>query len=387
MERALIDVLLYAHDGRGLGHISRTVAIGLALRRLFPELRVAVVTGSTHAEFLKCGVALEIIKLPSYSVCVSDGRSLECQSALNLAPVTLTRLRSALLRDLVEATRPRCILVDHIPDGKNGELASSQGGRRCSSIWVLGLRAIPGTPNEIWGTKSLEALEQHYSEVMWYGDSTILNTPSLFTLPPFRGLRMTEIGYVSRAWELERHGILFRPKQKSGCTVALSWQAENESDLLDHIQEAIRRIPLLRPARIFVGARHGGSGPHEGANAQSAVLRGRDYLLALARSRVFLTFGGYNSLTDAMWSRTRTVVLCRDMADQEQRLHVDALRRFTDNLYWPIRIHAANHRLLCEQFATALASRPSFGNVSIDGSEVAALRLASLCKKGRKTIS
>jgi len=45
MDNQRLDILLYGHDGRGLGHVSRSVAIGLALRRLYPHLKICVITG------------------------------------------------------------------------------------------------------------------------------------------------------------------------------------------------------------------------------------------------------------------------------------------------------------------------------------------------------
>ena len=80
-----IDVLLYAHDGRGLGHVSRSIAIGLSIRRLFPELKIALITGSPYAQMLTNQLPLEIIKLPSYNVKVQNGESYGAKNNINSA--------------------------------------------------------------------------------------------------------------------------------------------------------------------------------------------------------------------------------------------------------------------------------------------------------------
>ena len=70
-----VDYLLYAHDGRGLGHVSRTTAVGLALKRLYPEARVLLITGSAKTHIMVGRGALDWIKLPSYQTVLTAGAS------------------------------------------------------------------------------------------------------------------------------------------------------------------------------------------------------------------------------------------------------------------------------------------------------------------------
>ena len=51
-QAARLDVLIYAHDGRGLGHASRSIGVGMALRRLYPELKVLFVSGCSLSQEL-----------------------------------------------------------------------------------------------------------------------------------------------------------------------------------------------------------------------------------------------------------------------------------------------------------------------------------------------
>jgi predicted glycosyltransferase len=51
-QMARLDVLIYAHDGRGLGHASRSIGVGMALRRLYPDLKVLFVSGCSLSQEL-----------------------------------------------------------------------------------------------------------------------------------------------------------------------------------------------------------------------------------------------------------------------------------------------------------------------------------------------
>ena len=61
-----LDLLIYAHDGRGFGHASRGVAVGAAVRRLYPELKVLFAFGCRQTAALVGPVPLDWIKLPAY---------------------------------------------------------------------------------------------------------------------------------------------------------------------------------------------------------------------------------------------------------------------------------------------------------------------------------
>ena len=73
IDKSRLDVLIYSHDGRGFGHVSRGVTIGMALRRLFPGLKVLFVSGFKQTATLVGSCPLEWIKLPSYETQIIAG--------------------------------------------------------------------------------------------------------------------------------------------------------------------------------------------------------------------------------------------------------------------------------------------------------------------------
>ena len=108
-----LDILLYAHDGRGLGHVSRTIAIGIALRRLFPELRVLLLSGCSISQEFIGSAPLDWIKLPSYETVIKSGKSAGIPGKSNFEDRELGTLRGEQIRQIVTLYRPRVVLADH----------------------------------------------------------------------------------------------------------------------------------------------------------------------------------------------------------------------------------------------------------------------------------
>ncbi|MFC1876511.1 hypothetical protein ACFL2E_04470, partial [Thermodesulfobacteriota bacterium] len=136
-----MDLLIYAHDGRGLGHASRSIAVGMAVRRLYPELKLLFITGSRMVSQLIDNVPLDWLKLPAYQTKVVDGVSTGRSSFINFTDTELGECRSSIIKHLVGVLRPRCILADHTPQGKHKELVPSlEATRDTDTTWVLGVR-------------------------------------------------------------------------------------------------------------------------------------------------------------------------------------------------------------------------------------------------------
>ncbi|MFW2368793.1 MAG: hypothetical protein ACN4GW_20440, partial [Desulforhopalus sp.] len=113
-----LDVLIYGHDGRGLGHVSRSIAIGMAMRRLYPERKVLFVSGSSFSQELIGAAPLDWLKLPSYATRVVGGRVRGVTGPSMFEDHRLGELRGQELAHLIELYRPKLVLVDHTPQGK-----------------------------------------------------------------------------------------------------------------------------------------------------------------------------------------------------------------------------------------------------------------------------
>ena len=145
----VLDILIYAHDGRGLGHASRSIGIGMALRRLFPNLRVLFVSGCRQSQEMIGSAPLDWLKLPSYETIVENGKSRGIIGKSMFTDSQIGEFRTKELEHLVALYRPRLVLVDHTPQGKHRELVPALSiSRDIGTLWVLGVRGVLGAVDQ-----------------------------------------------------------------------------------------------------------------------------------------------------------------------------------------------------------------------------------------------
>src|SRR6266403_3683469 len=169
--------LLYSHDGLGLGHTRRHLAIASALTELAPESAVLLATGADDVERLGLPPYVEILKLPGLRKVANE----QYASRRLLIPVREIRaLRSALLLAAVQSFQPDVALVDKHPFGARGEfLAALEALCSNGARAVLGLRDIlddPATVLAEWRPRQLpERIAEYYDSVLVYGQSSVFD--------------------------------------------------------------------------------------------------------------------------------------------------------------------------------------------------------------------
>lgn len=380
MDLPELDILLYAHDGRGLGHISRTAAIGLALRRLYPELRILLLTGYGATDALIHNGPLDWLKLPAYRTQVTEGKSQGIDGHSGYSDQQLGQLRGREIQNIVRQLRPKVILADHTPQGKHRELQPALEADS-SVCWLLGVRGVVGDVPQASSQRARELFTNHYSGLLWYGDSEVTGTKQQRVLTDQYQSIIHECGYVSRLREI-RYFAHSQPKgaKKLAGTIALPWLGEHAPRVLAAMGEALEIIgPDAGQWHIFADIAPG--------QAQAAPFHQLDYcrlhrpgplyIDSLLRSRTALLYGGYNSLTDLLAAGTPAVVLQRRMRDNEQEEHLRLLSSHTNDRL----ITVEEQRVTGRELASALLRqlelpvRPS--TINLDGAENAARLLAT----------
>ena len=138
LDRPAPRFLLYSHDGFGLGHTRRHIAIAGALVEMEPHASVLLASGADDVYRLGLPPRVEALKLPGLRKVGND----QYQSRRLAIPTQEIRaLRSALLATAVKSFRPDVVLVDKHPFGPGGEFSAAlaalkQSGGRAA----LGLR-------------------------------------------------------------------------------------------------------------------------------------------------------------------------------------------------------------------------------------------------------
>lgn len=333
-----LDILLYGHDGRGLGHVSRTVAIGMALRRLYPELKICVLTGCAQTNELIGPVSLEWIKLPSYQTEVTGGISKGIDGFCGFSDPALGKARSTMIRETVRLLRPRVILVDHAPQGKHRELLEMF--EDCSEdhqpTMVLGIRGVVGAVAQTVSPVAQALFKSRFKSLLWYGDRQILGNSHPLELKRAFSTDPVECGYVSRLKELDQQNgppPAESNKTLKSCLISVPWQGEYTGD---YVQNLARAIAALGSSQVTFHLFMGESVDRALANLFDSIEGCQLYPFSslyaqcLAESSSCIIFGGYNSLTDIIYFNIPSLVIVREMQDREQQIHLQSLRNHSD---------------------------------------------------------
>ncbi len=336
MQAIRLDVMIYAHDGRGLGHASRGIGVGMALRRLYPELKVLFVSGCNLSRELIGKAPLDWLKLPSYETRVIHGKSIGIIGKSMFTDEQLGQLRAKELANLIDLYRPRVVLVDHTPQGKHKELVealSTAGGS--DARWILGVRGVVGEVKQAQSELAGALFREYYHAVLWYGDSSVLGASHCEQLRLQYGTIPVECGYVLRLAEFTRwNGQTLEADEPVAGTVSIPWLGEKTMDFLKVLASALKKIPRSFGCwRLFVDtAEENGAGRRVRElfdNIPGCRLEppGIAYASALSRSKTAVIYGGYNSLMDVIHARVPALVVLREMQDGEQQLHLQKLKK------------------------------------------------------------
>ncbi|HEY6169747.1 MAG TPA: glycosyltransferase [Verrucomicrobiae bacterium] len=196
--------LFYSHDGLGLGHTRRHVAIASALVGRSNEANLLIATGADDINRLGPPPSVEVLKLPSLRKMANEQYG---SRRLRLPAEEIRHLRSALLLATVEAFRPDVVLVDKHPFGAGGEFADAlKAARRRGARTVLGLRDILDNRETVlaeWAPHRLqERIAEFYDRVLVYGQQAVFDPIAEYGLPPEVVARTRFCGYVVNSRKL-----------------------------------------------------------------------------------------------------------------------------------------------------------------------------------------
>jgi len=329
-----LDILIYAHDGRGLGHAGRSIGIGMALRRLCPYLKVLFVSGCRQSQQLIGPAPLDWLKLPAYETKVEDGKSRGITGRSMFEDKELGIFRTEELEYLVSLYRPRLVLVDHTPQGKHKELLKALSiSRDIGTRWILGVRGVMGAVSQAGSDLAGNLFRQYYQGLLWYGDRRVLGESHLEGLRQQYGVEALECGYVSRLAELDflRVDGPAQNEMPAG-TVSVPWLGEKSLHFLEQLARGLANIPRdFGKWHLFVDT---GDSPEvkkkvwkmfAGLTHCRLERPGVRYVDSLLCSKTAVIYGGYNSLMDVLYVGLPALVVERAMQDNEQQIHLQRL--------------------------------------------------------------
>src|ERR671915_971001 len=170
--------LFYSHDGLGLGHVRRNLAIASALAEIAPDATILVLTGASDAQRLPRPPRVNVVTLPGPH-----------------------RADQRVLAAAVELFRPEVVLVDHDPFGPGGELGPAlEIVRAAGGQAVLGLPDVLDDANGVeleWRGRGLfERIPQYFDRVLVYGQPDVLDPVRDCAFPEALARITSYCGYV-----------------------------------------------------------------------------------------------------------------------------------------------------------------------------------------------
>ncbi len=383
---------LYSHDGMGLGHVRRQLAIASAVTALQPGAQVLLATSIDEVASLGLPPNVDTLKLPGLRK-VENGHY--ASRRLGLAGSEIRSLRAALLSAAVCSFRPDVVLVDKHPLGAEGEFRSAvEAAKLARARIVLGMRDILDDENSVlkeWeATRLREVIAEYYDLVLVYGDQRVFDPVERYQFSPAIAARTRFCGYVVHDNGAGSGDVQMRTGEEArdqSSRVVLGTTGGGEDGFM-----------LLR---TFIQA--AADAPWKAVAVAGPQLRDREYhrlenLAEQARvtlhrfvpclSNFFHVFdglvcmGGYNTLAEAVSTGTPTVCIPRVTPRLEQLLRSQAFER----LGLVRNIHPANLSVaqLRRQVTLALATpRQQILNcarvaLTFDGTRRAAAHLVNL---------
>lgn len=364
--------LLYAQDGKGMGHITRSLTIASHLLEAYPNSAAYIVTESPLTEELVLPTGCTYVKLPTHQASASLPKKEEDDEAYNQH---ISDERAKILSTLTLKLAPDLVLVDHEPFGHRGEFRDGLFAlkARCPNTrFVLGLRDIMddvGRIREKWeALRVYTAFETLYDGIAVYGSRTLFDVAEAYSIPQSVRPKLYYCGYVVREREVvdtdelrRRYGL----PQKGRLVVATVGGGNDGYPVLEAAQEAVTRLRSRLPdiCAILVT---GPFMPEEQrqllfahSSPLSRVLAKADNFQLFAAADAVVGMGGYNSVWEALSLGRPLVIVPRATYKREQMIRAEALasrglamwvhpaelngEKLAEALEWALRLDPLGH--------------------------------------------
>ena len=329
-------IVMYSHDGFGLGHLSRTAYLASVIREREPDSDVLIVTSSPAAHRYRALEDFEYIKLPSVTeIGVERYRPHILRADLD----SVVAMRSSLLLSAVQHARPDLFIVDHRPLGLRREvLPTLQWLRRFSPhTWtVVGLRDIvddAATTRREWAEQGVYgALEHLYDRILVYGDQSVFDPVQEYALPPAAEDKICFTGYLGRS-------SAGRPKQVVRRELGLSEErllvahaggggdaapfVEAFLRCVDHLPSDVHSLVVTGP---LMSREDQGKLRHLAHPSRVTMVDCQDDLAgSVAAANVSVSMGGYNTVCETLSADVPALIVPRAFPRKEQYIRAQRM--------------------------------------------------------------
>jgi predicted glycosyltransferase len=339
--------LFYSHDGLGVGHVRRNLAIASALTEIAPDATILVLTAASDAQRLRTSPRVNVVKLP--------GPHLADQRVLAAA---------------VEIFRPEVVLVDHDPFGPGGELGPALELVRASGGQaVLGLPDVLDDPASVdleWRNRGLfDRIPEYFNRVLVYGQPDLLDPVHEYRFPEPLARITSYCGYVVSP--ADRFGGAVRPYTPRPRVLATAGDGDEGFAVLEAFVAAAANSSWQ--ATVVAGS--------HSSQDQRVLLRARAAEVGVTYRRfvpglpsefgsldALVCTGGYNTLAEAAAGGVPTVCIPRAEPSQDQRIRAQAFE--SRGLLRVLQRDDLDPEVLRTEVGSALAEPHPNGGAALD---------------------
>lgn len=189
-------ILIFTHDGRGLGHLRRLSRLGAALQG---RASVLFISGHREASWLvprQC----EYVHIPSRdSIEERRARQWGRRPFVPEDSRIGSRLRQQLIRSTLDSFQPHAIITDYLPLGMDDELAEFiTSNADCRKYFIS--RGILGDPEQVYKSvltpSSLQAIRDYYHMILVMSDFRIIDMAKEYSLEAGVAEKLVYVGYA-----------------------------------------------------------------------------------------------------------------------------------------------------------------------------------------------
>ncbi|MDZ8106292.1 MAG: glycosyltransferase [Nostoc sp. DedQUE12a] len=335
-----MKLMVYSHDGFGLGNIRRMLGICTHLLDSIDKLSILVVSGSPMLHSFRLPKRLDYIKLP----CLNRGTSGEMSvKYLGIEIHETVKLRSELILSAIANFKPDVFLVDKKPYGIRNELKSTieyLTTKLPQTPLILILRDILDRPDAIiteWQKHGYyEAIEKYYDRVLVVGTPEIFDIREQYQLPPMVAKKVQFCGYIrqqlgSKSPNLVRSEL--KLSQEEQLVLVTPGGGEDGYSLIDTYLSSLALLPTRYKLRSLIIC-----GPEMPLEQQAAIKQKaaayshveigeftNDLMSYIAAADAVVAMGGYNTICEILSVNKPAVIVPRIKPSQEQYIRAQHL--------------------------------------------------------------
>jgi len=341
-------IMLYAHDGRGIGHVVRICVLARAARAYWQGSEVILVSGAPELVAL-CPAGAEAIKLPSYFTDDRGGGHFYTSSpTLSVHRDSLTAARCCMLLNTVSNLSPDILVTDFAPGGKRDELIPSLrefAKKTAPTLTVLCLRAVlderSQSMRDTWCSESVALMRRYYDALVVLGRREIFDFDVAYgcadmNLPPIIYSQMLASPFSLSGAGTDGSGSVSRRRSNLLVSFGSGYRADATASLLATALNTLNSSILpdmitivLGPKAVFdTGSYARLLNPEVNARTRLFAFVPNMQDLYSAASH-FVGYAGNNTVSEVLASRIPSLLIARNQSEREQETLLDVLAPFT----------------------------------------------------------